>query len=199
MEFIKKLALLVIDKVIIAGIAFYLWHLYTKSQEAKKEEAEKRKELENQLRRIKKEKDKTELNEKIILLEQQLEKFYWPISLCMKNDDAVWQRVPSLYDDGNQLPTESGAVVEKEFLLPNHEKAVKVIEDNFHLISHAPKFEKLAVDSGIGRIIIHCKGELEIIKSLGVKEMRVLKGTVISENTLMIKVRAVDNRITIIS
>ena len=135
MEFIKKLALLVIDKVIIAGIAFYLWHLYTKSQEAKKEEAEKRKELENQLRRIKKEKDKTELNEKIILLEQQLEKFYWPISLCMKNDDAVWQRVPSLYDDGNQLPTESGAVVEKEFLLPNHEKAVKVIEDNFHLIS----------------------------------------------------------------
>lgn len=118
MEFLENLALLLIDKVIIAGIAFYVWHLYNKNREVKKDEAQKRKELETKLYNIEKERKQTELNERIFLLEQQLEKFYWPISLCMKNDDAVWRRVPSLYDDGTQLPTEAGSLVEKEFLIP---------------------------------------------------------------------------------
>ncbi len=134
MTFGEELILLVIDKVIIAGIAFYLWHLYQKKQYREKEEVEKRRGLEEQIKQLSRDKFEIELNEKMTLLEQQLERFYWPLSLCMKNDDAVWQRVPSLYEDGTQLPTEAGSSVEKEFLLPNHEKAVKVIEDNFHLI-----------------------------------------------------------------
>ena len=131
---LENLYLLLIDKVIIAGIAFFLWHLYSKNQGARREEVEKRKDLEEQIEQIKKQKHETEIREKIDLLELQLERFYWPISLFMKNDDAVWHRVPSLYDDGTQLPTKAGASVEEYFLLPNHDKAVKVIEDNFHLI-----------------------------------------------------------------
>ena len=134
MAFGEELSLLVIDKIIIAGIAFYLWHLYQKNQEKEKEQVKKRKDLEDQIRQLSEDRRETELRERITLLEQQLDRFYWPISLYMKNDDAVWQRVPSLHEDGTQLPTEAGSSVEKEFLLPNHEKAVKVIEENFHLI-----------------------------------------------------------------
>ncbi len=134
MAFGEELGLLVIDKVIIAGLAFYLWHLYQKKQDKEKEEIRRRRDLEEQIKQLHRDKFETELSERIALLEQQLERFYWPLFLYMKNDDAVWQRVPSLYDDGSQLPTEAGLSVEKEFLLPNHEKAVKVIEENFHLI-----------------------------------------------------------------
>lgn len=134
MGFGEELGLLITDKVIIASLAFYLWHLYQKKQDKEKKEAEKRRGLEEKIKQLNKNKVETELNERISLLEQQIERFYWPLSLYMKNDDAVWQRVPSLYEDGSQLPTKAGSSVEKEFLLPNHEKAVKVIEDNFHLI-----------------------------------------------------------------
>jgi len=130
-SFVEELSLLVLDKVIIAGLAFYLWHLYQKKKRQDEAEEEKRRELQEQIRRLKKEKFETEMNERIVRLEQQLDRSYWPLSLCMKNDDAVWHRGPSLYEDWSQLPTEAGSSVEKRFLIPNHEKAVKVIEDNF--------------------------------------------------------------------
>ena len=126
--------LLVFDKVIIGGIAFYLWHLYRKSREREGDEKEIRRKLEEQNAELIKEKRETELNERINFLEQQLDRFYWPMSLCMKNDDAVWKKVPLLYHGDRPLPTEAGKIVEQEFLIPNHGKAVCIIEKNFHLI-----------------------------------------------------------------
>ncbi|MCK4542472.1 MAG: hypothetical protein KAU17_09575 [Spirochaetales bacterium] len=71
------------------------------------------------------------------------------------------------------------------------------LDDKSNFISHAPRFKILALDNGIGRIEMQHEGELEIIKSSSVKEMKVLKGTVLSEDALKIKVKAVSNRITI--
>ena len=63
--------------------------------------------------------------------------------------------------------------------------------------SHASRFLILAVDGGIGRIEIDHEGELEIYKSSKVKGMRVLKGTVLIEDALKTRVRAVGNTIAI--
>lgn len=145
MSFYDNIILLIVDKVIIAGIAFYLWHLYSNRKKEIEKEEEKIKLLELRIEEEKKDKKNTELHEKILLLEDQLKFFYWPLSICLKNDSAVWQRVPSLYDDENQLPTDAGEIVERDFLIPNHEKAVSIIEENFHLVGENDKLIKLLV------------------------------------------------------
>ncbi|MCK5197790.1 MAG: hypothetical protein KAR21_05540, partial [Spirochaetales bacterium] len=71
------------------------------------------------------------------------------------------------------------------------------LDNKSNFKSHAPQFKILAVDSDIGRIEIQHEGELEIIKSSGVKDVGVLKGTVLSENDLKIIVKALGNGITI--
>ncbi|WP_422368883.1 hypothetical protein [Pelagibius sp.] len=131
----QEIIVLVVDKLFIGAILFLFWHLYKKKTESEQRAQQRRDALEEKIADLKTEKHKTEINERIVFLEQQLERFYWPISLCMKNDDAVWDRVPSLYDGDSLLPTKAGQVVEEQFLIPNHEKAVGIVESNFHLIS----------------------------------------------------------------
>jgi len=138
MKFEEELFLLLIDKIVIAGIAFYIWHVYSKRKEAERRELDKITLLEKEKKELFEDKIKNEFDMKIQVVETQIDKLYWPLHLCMKKDDAVWQRVPSLYDGETLLPTKMGAYVEEEFILPNHEKAVKVIEDNFHLVADDP-------------------------------------------------------------
>ncbi|NMG72895.1 hypothetical protein [Parazoarcus communis] len=135
MTFNEELILLVVDKGIIAGIAALVWFAYSQSQKALDRAQSRIDAAEQESRDLKRDSALRSIDARIAFLERRLESFLWPLTLCMRKDDAIWQRVPGLYEDGTQLPTKSGAIVELSVLLPNHNRAVEVIEQNFHLVA----------------------------------------------------------------
>ena len=112
MTFEQQLYLLLIDKGVLAVLAFTLWHFYSRQ----------------------KERTSTEMSEAIALLERQLSDFYWPMKYHLETDSALWERVPALSDDAT-LPEEAGRALERDAVIPNHEAALEVIEKGFGLIA----------------------------------------------------------------
>lgn len=135
MTFNQELTILVIDKVLIAGIAGLIWYAYSRRQQALDRAQQRADTAEQQARDLQRDSTLRIIDDRIAFLERRLEHFLWPLMLCMRKDDAIWQRVPGLYADGSQLPTEAGALVESTVLLPNHKHAVEIIEQNFHLVA----------------------------------------------------------------
>jgi hypothetical protein len=135
MTFKEQVILLIIDKGLIAGIAAIIWLAYSQRQKAQDRAQLRIDAAERENRQLKQESTLRVIDDRIAFLERRLEHFLWPLMLCLRKDDAIWQRVPGLYDDGTQLPTAAGAVVESAVLLPNHDRAVQIIEQNFHLVA----------------------------------------------------------------
>ncbi|MCS0584839.1 hypothetical protein NX784_24945 [Massilia pinisoli] len=71
----------------------------------------------------------------IDLLQRRLDEFLWPLTLYLMIDGAVWKKVPGLHVSAENMPTEAGRLVESQCLLPNHYRAVELIEKNFHLVA----------------------------------------------------------------
>lgn len=70
--------------------------------------------------------------EKRAFIEKQLTEFYYPVILRLHKDNAVWE----LWNE-NQYSKERknvAAQIERDFMLPNHEDAIKIIDSKFHLI-----------------------------------------------------------------
>lgn len=135
MTFAEELKLLIVDKILIAGIAGFIWYVYSQRQKTLDRAQERADAAEQEARNLKRESTLRIIDDRIAFLERRLEHFLWPLVLCMRKDDAIWQRVPGLYSDGSQLPTEAGVLVESTVLLPNHKRAVEIIEQNFHLVA----------------------------------------------------------------
>jgi hypothetical protein len=144
-SFRERLAILLIDKVVIAGIAFLRWHLYTKRKEVEAVLRKKLESVEEEKRSLEREKRRSELSEKINFVSEKLQNFYWPIALHLKKGDAVWEKIPALSNSDASLPKEMGNIIEKEFLIPNHEKAVTLIESNFALVAEDEELVKLMI------------------------------------------------------
>lgn len=66
------------------------------------------------------------------LIERQLTEFYWPIYLRLQKDNVAWER---MLDQGkeDEALQKIGTQIETDFILPNHEEMVKVIETKIHL------------------------------------------------------------------
>ena len=135
MSFGEQIALLLVDKVLIAGIAAAIWWVYSTRRRELDRVQQHADIAEKEARDLKMESALRMIDERIFQTEQKLEKLLWPLVLCMRKDDAIWQRVPGLYDDSSQLPTEAGILVERNFLLPNHSRGVELIEQNFHFVA----------------------------------------------------------------
>lgn len=71
----------------------------------------------------------------IVAQEKKLEIFLWPLTLYLGIDEAVWEKVPGLIDGSAALPSRAGQSLEAQLLLPNHFRAVELIERNFHLVA----------------------------------------------------------------
>ncbi len=70
-------------------------------------------------------------------LERQLGEFYWPLYIRLEKDNALWQRMKksNLFDHPDKATSaELGRVLEKSFILPNHEEMVKILESKLHLM-----------------------------------------------------------------
>lgn len=135
MEYQEKLQLLFWDKgaltlvgIVLAAVITYFFNIRAKREEraasALQEHMQRRREFALRI-----------LDGEIALLEQKLEIFLWPLSLFLGIDSAVWQKIPGLVEDTATLPTKTGKLVETQLLLPNHFRAVELIERNFHLVA----------------------------------------------------------------
>ncbi|WP_146141193.1 hypothetical protein [Stenomitos frigidus] len=67
------------------------------------------------------------------LIERQLTEFYWPVYLRLQKDNVVWERMLDKSKEDSGPLQKIGAVIEIDFILPNHEEMVKVIESKIHL------------------------------------------------------------------
>lgn len=75
-----------------------------------------------------------QVDKQIEFLEQKLEKFLWPLSLCFQTDSILWKAIPQLHQEA-KMPRLAGSILESQTLLPNHYKAVALIEQNYHLVA----------------------------------------------------------------
>ena len=67
------------------------------------------------------------------LIERQLTEFYWPIYLRLQKDNVVWERMLDKSREDNEPLQKIGTVIETDFILPNHEEMVEIIESKIHL------------------------------------------------------------------
>jgi hypothetical protein len=132
-DFYEKLIFILVDKGVLAllAILFGLWvnrrlESYKGEQARITELAKQKQTLENEL---KKQRDAIKLQ----FVERQLSQFYWPVYLRLQKDNTVWKRVHHLSRGEDVLPEELGTELEKNFILPNHEEIVKIIESGIHL------------------------------------------------------------------
>jgi hypothetical protein len=66
-------------------------------------------------------------------IERQLSEFYWPMYLRLQKDNTVWRRLLDKgKEEGNPL-RRIGSRIEIDFILPNHNELVKIIETKIHL------------------------------------------------------------------
>lgn len=66
--------------------------------------------------------------------EKRLEQLLWPLSLCLRIDKTTWKKIPDLHANST-MPDKAGSLLESQLILPNHYKAVEIIENNFHLVA----------------------------------------------------------------
>jgi hypothetical protein len=64
--------------------------------------------------------------------ERQLNEFLWPLYMRLQMDNAVWERMAQITPHSETRDRELAAKIEKEFLLPNHDKALEIIESKRH-------------------------------------------------------------------
>jgi hypothetical protein len=69
----------------------------------------------------------------IEFLEKQLSQFYWPIYMRLEIDNAVWERILDKENGEDQLRQRIGKEIEKNFIIPNHEEIVKIMQSNMHV------------------------------------------------------------------
>lgn len=72
-------------------------------------------------------------NKRIEWLERQLSEFYWPIYLRLQKDNAVWSRIRDVASK-DELRQKIGSGIERNFILPNHDEIVTLIETKIYLI-----------------------------------------------------------------
>jgi hypothetical protein len=112
---------ILLDKVAIGGLLLLGGFLVNKT-------VEKLKYAESLRNEITKQRFVTRLQ----LIERQLTEFYWPIYLRLQKDNVVWERMLDK-DKEDEALQKIGTLIETDFILPNHEEIVKVIESRIHL------------------------------------------------------------------
>lgn len=72
-------------------------------------------------------------NKKIEILENKLQKFYWPILIRIEKDNAIWEMILSKRDNPESLQYKLASTIEKNYVLQNHDEMLNIISGNMHL------------------------------------------------------------------
>jgi hypothetical protein len=70
---------------------------------------------------------------KLQRIERQLSEFYWPMLLRLQKDNTVWRRLLDKGKEEDNPLRRIGSRIEIDFILPNHNELVKIIETKIHL------------------------------------------------------------------
>jgi hypothetical protein len=120
--FREQLLLTIVDKAAIAGLLLLAgWGLNRALERLRSDFA-----LRNELAKLR---DAKELD----LLDRQLSQFYYPLYIGLHIDGAVWQRILDRSAGQDELRQKVGDLIERNVILPNHERMVQVIQSNIHL------------------------------------------------------------------
>lgn len=140
----EKIIELVIDKVLLGGIVLAAGYWLNKRFEIFKNETNEKyrqrqliAELENQQKQqiteLENQLTVARYNTELEFIERQISEFYWPIYLRLEKDNMMWKRIKSLNAENNILPEAASEVIEKDFILKNHQEIVEIIESKIHL------------------------------------------------------------------
>jgi hypothetical protein len=66
-------------------------------------------------------------------LERQLSQFYWPIYMRLYVHNAVSEKVLDKQSPADELRNRLSVAIETNFIIPNHEEVVRILQSNIHL------------------------------------------------------------------
>lgn len=75
-------------------------------------------------------------------IDAQLKDFFYPIYYRLQKDDALWRLSPQLSKKEGALPVEANDVIEKKYILKNHQDIVEIIESKSNLIEEDVEFQE---------------------------------------------------------
>jgi hypothetical protein len=174
----EKIMELVIDKVLLGGIVLAAGYWLNKRFEIFKNETNEKyhhrqliAELENQQKQQISELENqlaiSRYNAELEFTERQISEFYWPIYLRLEKDNVMWKRIKSLSAEKNVLPEAASEVIEKDFILKNHQEIVEIIESKIHLAGDSANSKEL-----INELLKYIK-HVEIYKTIrSIKELQ---------------------------
>ncbi|TRX37818.1 hypothetical protein FNW52_02665 [Flavobacterium sp. ZT3R18] len=67
-------------------------------------------------------------------IEKQLSNFYYPIYFRLQKDNALWKLSPQLSGSKDALPQETNDIIEKDYILKNHNEILSTIQNNIHFV-----------------------------------------------------------------
>lgn len=147
MSLSEKIIELVLDKILLGGIVLVAGYWLNKRFEIFKNETNQKyhqrqliAELENQQQQQISELENqiaiARYNTELEFIERQISEFYWPIYLRLEKDNVMWKRIQYLSHEKNILPEAVSNVIEKEFIIKNHQEVVEIIENKIHLVEN---------------------------------------------------------------
>ncbi len=150
----EKLIELVVDKILLGGIVLAAGYWLNKRFEIFKNETNEKfrqrqviAEMENQQKQqifeLENQIAMAQYNAELEFIEKQISEFYWPIYLRLEKDNVMWKRIKSLSPEKNVIPEAASDVIEKEFILKNHQEIVNIIETKIHLAENATSSKEL--------------------------------------------------------
>lgn len=146
MTFDESMKLLILDKAALALIAITMGGLLTHYLNRRAKSEDRAAVAVEDLVRRRREAALRAIDLEIALLERRINDFLWPLTLYMRIDDVVWKRIPGLNLDGQSMPTKAGALIESQCLLPNHYRAVELIERHFSLVAEETELINPMID-----------------------------------------------------
>lgn len=75
-------------------------------------------------------------------IDAQLKDFFYPIYYRLQKDDAIWRLSPQLSNKEGALPVEANDIIEKKYILKNHQDIVEIIESKSNLIEKDVEFQE---------------------------------------------------------
>lgn len=75
--------------------------------------------------------------------ERQLAEFYWPLYICLQMNNTIWHWFEQITAESPERHRQLAVKLEQTFTLPNHRKALKIIEAKIHLMERDSRLEHL--------------------------------------------------------
>ena len=75
--------------------------------------------------------------------ERQLAEFYWALYVRLQMDNSIWSWLERVTAESPTRDRKLAAAIEGKFTLPNHRKAVEIIESKIHLVENDAELEGL--------------------------------------------------------